>query len=90
MKTVPAHSVTIKDGSYEVLWEAIILGDFTAKMLHRAIDQSKYKTTLDKENAKDILDWCGLPEGDRASTCKRVAGTVVGMVVVKEVTVWTP
>ncbi len=89
MKTVTAHKITIKSGaaSYEPLWETVILGDFNLEEVQLALDATPCVEC--RQDAKDILEMCGLPEEGKDYTYKKIVGTVVGTVIVRNLKVWT-
>ncbi len=90
MRKVTVHKIIVKGGNYEILWETLIVGEFDISHVHDALDNvGKSMIKLDKDAAKSILDYCGLPKvGDEVS-CHRVAGTVIGLVVVKKKKAWS-
>lgn len=89
MKTVTAHRITIKNGAYEVLWETIILGDFHLGDVYATLAQTTPLSSLARDSVTYILRECGLPAEDTDYTYKKIAGTVIGTVIIKKLKVWT-
>ncbi len=88
MKQTLIYKVVIKRGSYENLWEALFLGDLQFARVQEALEKTKY--VEDKDNAKYILEACGLPESQSDSdyTYNQVAGTTIGLVQVTKLKMW--
>ncbi len=87
MKPVTINKLVVKNGSYEVLWETLILGDFHIGNVYGALAQTKMPD-LYRESVTYILRTCGLPEDDKEYTYKKVAGTIIGTVIIRKKSGW--
>ncbi len=89
MRKVTVHKIIIKGGNYEILWETLIVGEFGISHVHDALDRvGNCMIKSDKDAAKSILDYCGLPKVGEEVCYHRIAGTIIGLVSVKKKKAW--